>query len=97
MSGQAWEIKNEVGDAADTLQLNTLSDGTLAPHRKLLQETLIQAVTERRIAVDPDIPFDEQLVNTMRSLQDSDAYNALSASGDFSGESGGRLLDGAGL
>jgi hypothetical protein len=97
VSGQAWEIKNEVGDAADTLQLNTLSDGTLAPHRKLLQETLIQAVTERRIAVDPDIPFDEQLVNTMRSLQDSDAYKALSASGDFSGESVGRLLDGAGL
>ncbi len=56
MSGKAWEIKNEVGDAADTLQLNTLSDVTLAPHRKLLQETLIQAVAERRIAVDPDIP-----------------------------------------
>lgn len=96
MADDAWSIKNEAVGRADTLDKFS-QNGNLNPQRELLHETIVQAVTERRIITDPTQSYDAQLEDVMDKIKNSPDYAELERSGSFSRDQVSQLFDKAGL
>lgn len=98
MSNNGWDIENAVPKGVqDSLARNLDTSGALLPERDLLHEVIIQAVTERRVQVDPTRDFDEQLYNKVNEIRSSDAFAELAEKGEFTQQDVSRLLDNAGM
>jgi hypothetical protein len=89
----AWNISNEVKEGADSLRIHSLDDGTLKPSRQLLHELIIQAVTERKVDSNPNIPYSLQLYDLVEKITSSEAYKELENNGNFTRENVAFLLD----
>lgn len=97
MADDAWNMERRAQDGPNSLEANSLPNGDLMPERQGLHELITQVISERRVDVNPQMDFDEQLHNTIREIVDSDAYKALVESGDVSRENISQLLDNQGM
>ena len=98
MSENGWDIDNAVPDGVpDSWARNVDANGQLLPERALLHEMIVQAVTERRIQIDPARDYDEQLYRNINELRNSDHFAELAESGSFTRADVTAMLDDIGL
>ncbi|MDX2094439.1 MAG: zeta toxin family protein [Alphaproteobacteria bacterium] len=87
MADDAWHVQSSAANHRPSIETRPASE------TRLLHELIIQAVTERRIDVDPTQPYDKQLQTTIRGVQATDEYKDLLSRGNVTQTEVATLLD----
>ncbi len=91
MTGDAWKVGFPTNE-------HPSSDTMRSPRETaILHELIIQAVTERRIDSNPNLPYDLQLESAIKRIQGTESYKALTTKPNATPAEISGLLDKQGL